>query len=375
MLGFTLLFLNFFATGQDLIGAIFFVLSLGFKQMTLYYAPAIGSYLLAKCLYLGPIKGGRLFIRLALVTTSMFLLLFLPFLPPFASFSAILDPISRIFPFDRGLFEDKVANFWCASNVIFKWKAWASRGFLVKVSTLLTALGFLPAVVGLLRAGIQHSQNLYKQAEVAVKDTQQTPFLPLLTYALLSSSMSFFLFSFQVHEKTILLPLLPITLLLSGASVDSTVYSWGALVNNVAVFSMWPLLKRDGLGVQYIATLLLWNRLIGYNPGRLRPQSFIQFVSIVVYVAIFGLHGLEMMITPPSRYPDLFAVLNVLISTPVFVLTWLWSIKCGVEVGWALSGLGSISSVSKSSKEDANVATSIGHPSESTVETAEYSHS
>lgn len=29
-------------------------------------------------------------------------------------------------------------------------------------------------------------------------------------------------------------------------------------------------------------------------------------------------------------------MLNVLISTPVFVLAWLWSIKCGVEVGWAL---------------------------------------
>ena len=178
---------------------------------------------------------GRLFIRLALVTTSTFLLVFLPFLPPFASFHAILDPISRIFPFDRGLFEDKVANFWCASNVIFKWKAWASRGFLVKVSTLLTALGFLPAVVGLLRAGIQHSQNLDKRVEVAVRK-EQTPFLPLLTYALLSSSMSFFLFSFQVHEKTILLPLLPITLLLSCAPADSAVYSWGALVNNVAVF-------------------------------------------------------------------------------------------------------------------------------------------
>jgi alpha-1,3-glucosyltransferase len=48
--------------------------------------------------------------------------------------------------------------------------------------------------------------------------------------------MSFFLFSFQVHEKTILLPLLPITLLLSGAPLDSTVFGWGALANNVAVF-------------------------------------------------------------------------------------------------------------------------------------------
>ena len=66
-----------------------------------------------------------------------------------------------------------------------------------------------------------------------------------------------------------------------------------------------------------------------------------------------------MMIIPPSRYPDLFAVLNVLISTPVFVLTWLWSIKCGVEVSWALGGLGSITRASKSSKV-ADGATSNG---------------
>lgn len=33
-------------------------------------------------------------------------------------------------------------------------------------------------------------------------------------------------------------------------------------------------------------------------------------------------------------------MLNVLISTPVFVVAWLWSIKCGIEVGWALGGLG-----------------------------------
>lgn len=55
--GLTLLALNFFATGQDLIGAVCFVLSLGFKQMALYYAPAIGTYLLAKCVYLGPSEG------------------------------------------------------------------------------------------------------------------------------------------------------------------------------------------------------------------------------------------------------------------------------------------------------------------------------
>ena len=49
---------------------------------------------------------------------------------------------------------------------------------------------------------------------------------------------------------------------------------------------------------------------------------------------------MEFVIRPPARYPDLFPVLNVLVSTPVFGLVWLWSIKSGIEVGWAISGLG-----------------------------------
>lgn len=52
------------------------------------------------------------------------------------------------------------------------------------------------------------------------------------------------------------------------------------------------------------------------------------------------LHLLELVIQPPARYPDLFPVLNVLVSAPVFGLVWLWSIKSGIEVGWAVAGLG-----------------------------------
>lgn len=241
--------MNFFAKGQDVLGAIFFVLSLGFKQMALYYAPAIGSYLAGKCIYLGFVSGcvlvtypsknvdsqlfrGRLFVRLGLVTSLTFILLFLPFLPPFAPLFAIFDPITRIFPFNRGLFEDKVANFWCASNVVFKWKYWASPDVLVKLSAGLTAIGFLPSVVGVIQ-GSWKSQLAATDKDAA---PPVTPTLPLLPFALLTSSMSFFLFSFQVHEKTILVPLLPITLILSGSSPDSSAFDWCVLANNVGVF-------------------------------------------------------------------------------------------------------------------------------------------
>lgn len=50
---------------------------------------------------------------------------------------------------------------------------------------------------------------------------------------------------------------------------------------DVVYISMWPLLKRDGMGVQYVALTLLWNRLVGYNPFRVRPESFLQYISLV----------------------------------------------------------------------------------------------
>lgn len=348
MLGLTLLAVDSFAAGLDLVGAVYFVLSLGFKQMALYYAPAIGSYLLGKCVFLGPVEGTRLFVRLAVVTLSSFIVLFAPFLPPLAPISTFLAAISRIFPFARGIFEDKVANFWCFTNVtLVKWKPLflGKEGRLIKVSAALTIVGFLPAVFGLLWGAYKmrlrsHSREPEARA-ISFGTTARTPSptLPLLLYALLTTSMSFFLFSFQVHEKTILLPLLPLTLLLSGATAGDEVYSWGVLGNVVGVFSMWPLLKRDGLGVQYIATLLLWCRLVGYNPFRLRFDSFVGLLSTAVNIAMLLLHVLELVVTPPNRYPDLFPVLNVLISTPVFGFIWLWSIKRGIEVGWALGGL------------------------------------
>lgn len=59
----------------------------------------------------------------------------------------------------------------------------------------------------------------------------------------------------------------------------------------------------------------------------------------MVHAAIILLHLLELVVTPPARYPDLFPVLNVLICTPIFGLIWLWSIKRSAEVSWAISGL------------------------------------
>jgi alpha-1,3-glucosyltransferase len=76
-------------------------------------------------------------------------------------------------------------------------------------------------------------------------------------YAMINSSLGFFLFSFQVHEKSILLPLLPVTLLILEEPISTTIFV------NVAMFSMFPLLKREGLVLPYFLTGMMWNWLVG----------------------------------------------------------------------------------------------------------------
>jgi hypothetical protein len=69
--------------------------------------------------------------------------------------------------------------------------------------------------------------------------------------------MSFILLSFQVHEKSILIPLLPLTLLMREERALCVA------LTNVAMFSMFPLLVRDELTLQYIVLVLLWNWVHG----------------------------------------------------------------------------------------------------------------
>jgi alpha-1,3-glucosyltransferase len=84
------------------------------------------------------------------------------------------------------------------------------------------------------------------------------------------TALGFFLCSFQVHEKSILLPLLPASLGLF--SPDPRDRQWTVWINIIGTISygsislsfiayrisLWPLLKKDGLALQYFIFLPLW---------------------------------------------------------------------------------------------------------------------
>ena len=115
MLGFTLLSIDCFLTKHFVLGSIFFCGSLGFKQMALYYSPAVFSFLLGRCFT--EKHGFVLFIKLGVTVIAVFGLMFSPWL---TSLEDIQQVLVRIFPVARGLYEDKVANIWCAINVVVK---------------------------------------------------------------------------------------------------------------------------------------------------------------------------------------------------------------------------------------------------------------
>jgi alpha-1,3-glucosyltransferase len=214
-----------------------------------------------------------------------------------------------------------------------------------------------------------------KQDKMVLASSSPSPAASVLPYALLSTSLAFFLFGFQTHEKSILLPLLPATLLIStkgdewGAGAGKTDWEWAVLFNNLAVFSMWPLLQRDGLALQYVIMVLLWNWSIGHRPFqglKSSRQSFVAWFGALAHIGIFSLHFMELLfpLFAPwtnrilSRYPDLFAVLNVLLCTPCFMLIWAWSLKRQLEVGFAC-GIDILSLQRKSSSKSKQYAPSL----------------
>ena len=349
MLGFVLACIVSLLSDRYLLGSMVFVAALCFKQMALYFAPAIFAYCVGVCL-LPKVRFARL-LGIAVVTVLSFAIMFapvllgalyddyrgisaplstsdryvnplfsllLPYVKPNSIFYPVLlqltQIIHRVFPFARGLFEDKVANIWCAIHTMHKLHTYPIPP-LQRVSLAATIIAILPACMTI---------SLFPRKE-------------LLPWAMASTAWGFFLCSFQVHEKSVLLPLLPITVLLGGdGGLGCEMRAWIGWANMLGVWTMFPLLKRDQLRIPYYVLSLLWAYLLGLPPTSLdlylgkqarksgvRPSTAI--LHLVFYAAMAVWHVVEAFVETPKGKPDLWVVLNVLIGAAGFGICYLWS--------------------------------------------------
>ncbi|NWI59775.1 ALG6 glucosyltransferase, partial [Calyptomena viridis] len=313
----------------DLLGSVAFCLALNYKQMELYHSLPFFCYLLGKCFKKGlKGKGLVLLAKLAGTVVVSFAACWLPFA---ADVEQIMQVLRRLFPIDRGLFEacmfssppphcpwpDKVANIWCSLSVLIKIKNIVSPQTQLKLSFAVTFLSLLPACIKLT---VQPSLRGFK-------------------FALVTCALSFFLFSFQVHEKSILLVAVPVCLIINEIPFMAT---WFLLVST---FSMLPLLLRDGLLLAYAVTtpaflaacLASFSILEKTSAEDLQLKAF--SLSLKGYVAWFKafprivrslfLLSLSLMgvlsllsaaVPPPQSLPDLFPLSVSIVSCLHFLL-------------------------------------------------------
>jgi len=225
--------------GLDCFSALLFVCALNYKQMELYHALPFFSYFLGKCWQEPTIlRSAWKLAKIGVTVIAAFAAIWAPIaisaMPQDGEgltklrldVESVVQVLRRIFPLQRGLFEDKVANFWCSINILLKVREVFDTQQLVQISGGLTLAASFPS-------------NLM----VLLRPTSQN-----LLFSLTNTSLAFFLFSFHVHEKTILVAAVPLLMLLGHAGYvrrrSALISAWFLIVT---VFSMLPLLQKDKL--------------------------------------------------------------------------------------------------------------------------------
>jgi alpha-1,3-glucosyltransferase len=303
-----------------IIGSFLFCLALNFKQMTLYYAPAVFCYLLGRCC-LSNLRNGILrVLALGATVITTFAVLWAPCIyygPEGTRYAdRLIHILRRIFPFQRGLFEGKVANLWCVlSTKPIRIRDRLDAELQPILALVLTMILITPACLRVFRLGMEAERTLTHDANAIQRH------MSLFLWGAMSTALSFFLASFQVHEKSILLALAPCSLLLWQ---DPAVVDWFSVVS---CWTLWPLLQTDRLELPYICCNLLfvalvWSRHVTMGYATLSIFRLAPWLPTLSYAGMVMLHFLQLVIPAPPDLPDIFEVLWSAAGCGMFCIAW-----------------------------------------------------
>ncbi|XP_063497489.1 dolichyl pyrophosphate Glc1Man9GlcNAc2 alpha-1,3-glucosyltransferase isoform X1 [Symphalangus syndactylus] len=234
-------------------GAFLFAVLLHFKHIYLYVAPAYGVYLLRSYCFTANKPDGSIrwksfsFVRVISLGLVVFVVSALS-LGPFLALNQLPQVFSRLFPFKRGLCHAYWApNFWALYNALDKVlsviglklkfldpnnipKASMTSGLVQQFQhTVLPSVTPLATLICTLIAILPSIFCLW------LKPQGPRGFLRCLTLCALSS----FMFGWHVHEKAILLAILPMSLLSVGKAGDASIF---LILTTTGHYSLFPLL-------------------------------------------------------------------------------------------------------------------------------------
>ncbi|XP_029028806.1 probable dolichyl pyrophosphate Glc1Man9GlcNAc2 alpha-1,3-glucosyltransferase [Betta splendens] len=253
LFGFLLLSVAKHFQSKHLQGALLFSILLNLKHIYLYVSPAYGIYLLRSYCFTqnnkdGSVKWKSLSVLRLLALGSIVVFVCVLSFSPFIAMGQLPQILSRLFPFKRGLCHAYWApNIWALYNLLDKSLAVlgarlklleeaklpraSMTGGLVQefehsvlpsispsITFICTLLAILPAVASLWR-----------------RPCGAWGFLRCLVLCALGS----FMFGWHVHEKAILIPILPLSLLAVQSREDASIF---LVLATTGHYSLFPLL-------------------------------------------------------------------------------------------------------------------------------------
>lgn len=336
--GILLLSLNCILELNDIQAAFWFSVLLNFKHIYLYIAPAYFLYLLRNsCFESKPYRTFNWrtfslfsFLKLAAVVATVFSLSFLPFVIYENHLPRIL---TQLFPFKRGL----THSYW-APNV------WALYNFLDKV---LTVIGVKLDMIDAYKVPAAMTRGLVGEYQHCVLPSISPLVTMILSVLFMMPSMytlwnrpnqpwelvrsvimcafSSFLFGWHVHEKAILMMIIPLSLFVFFRTNEASIF---LLLSTVGHFSFTPLLFREAESPTKLLMIILYSSYAFFSLSlKHRGQSRfgLPLLSLWESLYLFGLIGVQL-------YVSVLHWLFGLAKTYEFLPQMLISVYCAIGV-------------------------------------------
>ncbi|XP_052794947.1 probable dolichyl pyrophosphate Glc1Man9GlcNAc2 alpha-1,3-glucosyltransferase [Mya arenaria] len=280
--------------------AFWFALLLNLKHLYLYVAPAYFVYLLRCYVFQnksdGSIDWQSLSIMRLLGLGGTVISVFTLSLGPFIMLGQIPQLVTRLFPFKRGLCHAYWApNFWALYNVADKMASVAG-----------TRLGFVPpgnqtvSMTGGLVREFDHTflPSVSPLATLVLSGLSMMPSLLMLwarprgpqsfVRALILCGFGSFMFGWHVHEKAILMIIIPMGLLILERKTDASLF---LVMSTVGHYSLFPLLFTQcetpiKIGLLLLTTIYAFSSFSNMykasgGPTRLPLLSFIETLYLL----------------------------------------------------------------------------------------------
>lgn len=296
--------------GRVYLGAICYTLSFMFKQTMLYFAPAFFAFMLGQALHLrSPAAAVR---RVVLLGVAVLLTVSVVLVPVIADCRTgdclrvrLRQILERVFPFWRGIFEDYVANFWVAISPVLRLRT-APDNFIHKLRSLSGICTLVTSVVPCWSVLRRPAPERFPTVLAAV-------------------SLSFYLFSWLVHEKAIVLPLtaifagLPFLMDMGLAEVVSGFIQ-------TAFLSCYPLIVTEKSTVGTTAVFILGffasMSLTSHKRTETHDNTCARIQKVFNITGACSVLGL-LYIQPPPRFPFLWQLIIAESCFASFSITWM----------------------------------------------------